>query len=243
MRKMDFVLFLAISFGVSVPVFLISTRQSSNIVVVLLFLVGSYAPALAAWILLSKNGTEEERRSFRQRLHGWAGGGWIAFAILVPSVVWLLAFGVSIQSNESVQPLWAALVLLPLTFLVNYGEEIGWRGYALPYLMNRFNPLVASLVLGVIWALFHVALNWQRPVFGALSSLAIVLISVILAYMFANTKSILPGTLFHAVFNTWGYAFASGQGAESMMAVVIALLGFVAGRLVLRYGKALSPGK
>jgi membrane protease YdiL (CAAX protease family) len=244
MRNTDFMLFLVVSFVISVPAFLISTQQTSNVVTVLLFLIGSYAPALSAWILLARNGTEKQKQSFRKSLRGWAGSGWIAFAVLAPSLIWLLSFGFSILSGETVQqPLWAALAVLPLTFIVNYGEEIGWRGYALPYLMKKFNTLVASLVLGVVWVLFHVALNWQRPVFGALSSVALVLISVILAYMFVNTSSILPGALFHALFNSWGYAFASGQGAESIMTVVIALLGFLAGRLILRYGTTLSINK
>ncbi len=36
------------------------------------------------------------------------------------------------------------------------GEEFGWRGYALPRLLERFSPFVATLILGLIWAIWHV---------------------------------------------------------------------------------------
>jgi membrane protease YdiL (CAAX protease family) len=42
--------------------------------------------------------------------------------------------------------------LIPLAAL---GEELGWRGFALPRLQSRIGPLSASLVIGVIWAAWH----------------------------------------------------------------------------------------
>src|SRR5688500_12130455 len=43
------------------------------------------------------------------------------------------------------------------------GEETGWRGFALPHMQTRLGPLAASLVLGLLWAFWHVPLWWLNP--------------------------------------------------------------------------------
>jgi len=239
MRKYGFVIFLVISFAISIPLFVISTLQTSAGVIVLMFLLGSYAPALAAWIVLRGGGTEDEKSLFREVLWRRVGGGWFLFALLVPSVTWMLAYLGSIIASKGVAPVWAALAGLPVILIVNYGEEIGWRGYALPYLMKRFNPFAASLILGVIWGLFHVALNWLRPQTGLLTLGVTLTLSVILAWLLINTKNILPGVLYHAVFNAWTQVFVSGENVTALVwAIIFSVL--VAGYLVICYGKELT---
>jgi membrane protease YdiL (CAAX protease family) len=236
-RRSNFVIFLVISFGISIPLFSFSTMQTSPALITLLLLAGSYAPALGGWIAASRDG-EEAKRAFRQRLGGWAGRTWIALALIIPSILWLIVYGVSVLQHNAGKPAWAVLAALPVIFLVNYGEEIGWRGFALPYLMKQYNPFTASLVLGVIWALFHSALYWQRPAFGLLTSVIIVLMSFLLAWLFVNTQRILPGTLFHAVFNTWTNVFVTAED-ERLLMVAILLESLLAGYLLIRYGKEL----
>jgi len=239
MRKYGFVIFLVISFTISIPLFVISTLQTSPGVIVLLFLLGSYAPALGAWVALQSGGTEEEKSLFRKILWKWVGGRWFLFAFLIPSVTWMLAyFGLKVL-GKGIAPVWVALASLPVILIVNYGEEISWRGYALPYLMKRFNPFAASLILGVIWGLFHMALNWQRPLTGLLTFGVTLALSVILAWLFINTKSLLPGTLFHAVFNAWTQVFITSENVTVLvLAIILSVL--VAGYLVVRYGKELT---
>jgi len=239
MRKYRFVIFLFISFAISIPLFVISTLQTSPGVIILLFLLGSYAPALGVWVAFQNGGTKEEKSLSREVLWRWVSGKWFLFALLVPSVTWMLAYLGSIIASKGVAPVWAALGGLPVILIVNYGEEIGWRGYALPYLMKRFNPFAASLILGAIWGLFHVTLNWKRPLTGLLTLGVTLTLSVILAWLLINTKSILPGLLFHAMFNAWTQVFVSGEIVTALVwAIIFSVL--VAGYLVVRYGKELT---
>src|SRR5215217_5405554 len=75
-------------------------------------------------------------------------------------------------------------------------EEIGWRGFALPRLQRLYGPLVGSLVLGVLWALWHLPLflipSWDTPHGNVLDvALFVVLalaLTIVLTWVFNNTK-------------------------------------------------------
>ena len=87
--------------------------------------------------------------------------------LFVGSIFLLLAcFAAAIGSTQSGYGLWdwPALLRIPHLFLPNLlvaplGEEPGWRGFALPRLQKRLHPLAAAVVLGFLWA------NWHLPLF------------------------------------------------------------------------------
>ena len=83
------------------------------------------------------------------------------------------------------------------------------------------------------------ALNWQRPFTAFLTFSVTLALSVILAWLFIDTKSVLPGILFHAVFNAWTQVFVSSENL-TVLVVTIAISVFVAGYLRVRYGKELT---
>jgi membrane protease YdiL (CAAX protease family) len=69
---------------------------------------------------------------------------------------------------------------------VGLGEETGWRGFALPELQKRFSPLIASLVVGVFWAAWHIPLmgvEFKADVVPAFL-LSILAGSVVMAWLF-----------------------------------------------------------
>ena len=87
------------------------------------------------------------------------------------------------------------------------GEELGWRGYALPRLADRFGMGPASLLLGVIWALWHLPLFFipVGDTFGQsfpLYLVQVIAMSVTMAWLYSNTRgSLLPVMLLHAAVN------------------------------------------
>ncbi len=86
------------------------------------------------------------------------------------------------------------------------GEELGWRGFALPWLQTRFNALGSSLILGVIWGLWHLPLwftgmGWEETSFWLFSWVGIAM-TVILTWMCNSTRgNMVLVTLFHMSYN------------------------------------------
>jgi uncharacterized protein len=90
------------------------------------------------------------------------------------------------------------------------GEEPGWRGFALPRLQPLHGPLVGSLILGVLWALWHLPLFWSGvwtpPTIPnmVMFVLMITALTVTMTWVFNNAKgSLLITMLMHASFNTF----------------------------------------
>jgi membrane protease YdiL (CAAX protease family) len=133
-----------------------------------LLLLGVFAPALVALLLTLR---AEGRAGVRQLLQGvvrWqVAGRWYVFAISYTIFIKLSAAVIYRLVTGSWPPLDATpLYVLPFAVLlstpVQSGEEIGWRGYALPRLAARFGLASASVLLGVVWALWHLPLFFFR---------------------------------------------------------------------------------
>jgi membrane protease YdiL (CAAX protease family) len=123
------------------------------------------------------------------------------------------------------------LFILPffiIDFLAN-GEEIGWRGYVLPRLQAKYSALTSTLILGVIWGVWHLPkylTHWNTVSF--LWFMAHVLaVSVLYTWLYNGTRgSLLLVTLFHASTNTAGVfmPMANTVSSENMSAYIIYVL-------------------
>jgi uncharacterized protein len=110
----------------------------------------------------------------------------------------------------------APLTMVPflLRVLVQgpFPEELGWRGYVLDRMQTRWNALVSSLILGVIWTLWHLPLFFFKDMLHSVHGIGspwfwqfmvgIIPMSVILTWIFNNTRrSTLAAILFHFMAN------------------------------------------
>jgi membrane protease YdiL (CAAX protease family) len=123
------------------------------------------------------------------------------------------------------------LLILPL-FIFNAiinGEEIGWRGYVLPRIQTKYNALVSSLIVGVIWGLWHIP-KFLVP--GNTSPFAWFMVKVmadaiLYTWLYNNTKgSLLMLTLFHASSNTAGafLPIANTASGNNLAALIIEIV-------------------
>jgi uncharacterized protein len=227
-----FVLTFLITWGLWVPRILAPDSLADPIAD-----LGTYGPAIAAVIAAALTGN---LRDLGARLVRWRVGWlWYALVLLGPAAFYavLVALAAALGSSDDlVQPnvfqvvsgLAPFFVVLLLTD--GFGEETGWRGFALPRLLARTGPLPASLLLGVVWAAWHLPLFWTvgNPNYGG--SFLIMLVSlpamsVLYTWLFQHTAgSTLIAILFHASGSWWLLLAISATGAETVRSDLAALL-------------------
>jgi membrane protease YdiL (CAAX protease family) len=124
------------------------------------------------------------------------------------------------------------LVMVILFFLYNviYGglsEEPGWRGFALPRLQAKFSPLVSSLILGIIWAVWHAPGRFGGIEAKSVSDTLvewglILLVTVIFTWLFNRTKgSILVTALIHPAMNATTKYLTGSLGALILLFIFL----------------------
>jgi membrane protease YdiL (CAAX protease family) len=181
---------------------------------------GGFGPFLSAvlivWIVEKRVGLRQWfRRTFRLRINIlW----YLLGALFLPIGVVLLQFGLYLLLGgqpdfSNALPWWLYLLNLPIVMLFAGGnEEPGWRGFALPRLLMKRNPLTASLILGVLWAIWHVPIFFNAEWGGAGTPFVwfivnVVGLSFIMTWLYQrSSRSVLPVMLFHQATNIiWNY--------------------------------------
>ncbi|MEY9978518.1 type II CAAX prenyl endopeptidase Rce1 family protein [Lysinibacillus sp. RC79] len=183
-------------------------------------------PMLSAYIMIRTLEGKEAWKGFRKGI--WklkVGLKWYLFALIViPTVIYLgfviLNGGIPTFKGLTTQFYVTYPIYLVVVFFGGgpFPEEIGWRGFALPRMQSKFGSLKATLLLGILWALWHLPhfltaaqrggpdsnislLYYNLPIFIVLC----LAVSIILTWVF-NSKQ---GNLFivmlvHASLNTFG---------------------------------------
>ena len=168
----------------------------------------------AAILVYRENGragvTELLKRSFdfkRVKAKIW----YVPIILLMPCIMVLSYGAMRLMGVHLPDPQFSAvptLVLFVVFFIAAVGEELGWSGYAIDPLQDRFGALGGALLLGVVWAILHFIplLEAQRsPIFIAWRSLGTVASRVIITWLYNNTgRSVFVAVLFHTMLNlTW----------------------------------------
>lgn len=186
-------------------------------------------------------------RRLGDRLVRWRFAiGWYLVALLP---VYLFAISVVLAGATPVvelETVGAALFGLESGLLVSLflrgamGEELGLRGFALPSLQERMSPFTASLVIGVLWGLWHLpVLVTRAPASIVLFLVLVVGLSFLFTLMFNGSGgSLIPGLILHATQN-WEEGFEAlfpalvGTEWETPSTLLLLALGLAAG-VVLR---------
>ena len=213
--------------------------------------VGGWGPSVAALIVTYRTGGRTAVRRLASSLIAWrVPPRWYLVTFALPPLVTAASLLVIDRGTATLRQFdWsAALANVPIAYALALpfgplGEELGWRGFALPRLLVRFSPVKASLVLGGIWTFWHVPMMLWSP--GAsipsfmglsVSSVAIYLIQVtastaLMTFLFLRTNgSVLLAVIAHLAFNSaenvlfGGLPLLGREQLRSVYVVNVALL-------------------
>ena len=219
-----FILAYAISWAIAIPLALAKQGVIRPIFPQWFHYLVAYGPILSALILTWSTQGPEGLRDIWGRMTKWRVGAIWWLSALSPVLIGLLsalainvltANKISLSNLGVVQflpPLGiGALPLWILTF--GFGEETGWRGYALPRLQKSHSALYATTILTFFWALWHfpqffylfdpsIAIGWAIGLYAG---------AIVFTWLLNSTEgSILIAAVFHGCFNYVTSADAGG---------------------------------
>jgi len=215
------------------------------------YLLGGFGPTITALLLISRETDYDVRRSLRKRAataRGISLAGW-GLIVLFPLVLLLVSIVADMVPLGAIPPLpllqeirrQPLLVASLLSFQFIFGpvsEELGWRGYAQEHLEGRFGSLQANVILGTVWAVWHIPLffipgtvqsSW--PI-GSMAFWLYMLSYIPQAFIYAwllrvSQRSILAVILLHFHLNIMhslaGTLSIRAEGVRLFMTILIAL--------------------
>jgi membrane protease YdiL (CAAX protease family) len=214
----------------------------------LLGVLGLFGPALAAIVLAAMLDGRSGVLDLLNRVVRWrVSVRWYAVAVGGPALLALAAAGIAVLLGASSSVQVGTLSIFDFViFLVVVGEELGWRGFALPRLLQRHSALIASLLLGLLWSAWHLPtfLVPGTPQYGR-SILAFVVMttiySVLLCWLFLHAAgSVLLATLAHGAINLFQGVFFGGVDPAAQYWLMAGVYGVAALVVLLMCGPGLS---
>src|ERR1700757_3584116 len=204
---------------------------------ILMFPVMLLGPSFAGVVLTRiVDGKSGLRVLFSKMFGAWVPPRWYTALLLPPALVLTVLF----LLERFVSPVYAPnhffigiLFGIPAGFL----EEIGWMGYAFPKMRSESDGLVPSILLGLLWALWHLPvinyLGTATPhgeywlTFFLAFTLAMTAMRVLIAWIYSNTKSVLLAQLMHVSSTGSLVIFSAARVTAAQEATWYALYGIV----------------
>ncbi|HEX6760516.1 MAG TPA: type II CAAX endopeptidase family protein [Propionibacteriaceae bacterium] len=198
-RRHRLIFYFALTYAISWPLWLLSRLAGGTLGTVLL-VVGAFGPLLAAAITIRYSGGS--LREWLRAIVRWqVPVRFYAYALGLPVLIMaamnavLAALGQQPDVSLLFGRIPAYLQTLLITAVIFGGqEEPGWRGFALPTLEQRYAPLVATLMLGFGWGVWHI------PLYGPAGFVVPLVLAFFYSWLYNRTRSVLLCILLHASF-------------------------------------------
>ncbi len=211
----------------------------------ILLLLAYLGPYLAALLVMFFFHDREFRADFRKRIYSLKliRAKYVPLVLLIMPIAMVLSILISTLFGQPIEQLRLAeefkaldgeiILSMIILLLVPFLEELGWRGYGVDSLFNRFNLFSGSLIFGLLWGIWHLpvffipnsyqASLWQQnPIFAINFFVGIIPLAIIMNYIYMkNNRSILLMIVFHWVVNYSSEIFQANQISKSILTLVL----------------------
>lgn len=116
----------------------------------------------------------------------------------------------SLGGSSFLRVLITAFITILIMLIPAFGEEYGWRGYLLPRLTKSVGKMTATIIVGIVWALFHFPVVYLLAkitgigdplLIATVQALAVFIFSFSFSYSFYLSKNLIPVIFYHSVWN------------------------------------------
>ncbi|MFJ7666610.1 lysostaphin resistance A-like protein [Lysinibacillus sp. NPDC097195] len=200
---------------------------------IIMLVLGGIAPAISEiWLKKRYSSAEEFRIFIRNLKNSRLPIAWYLFTIVLAFIACFLPTfwgGATIEN-----PLYLALINFPIMIIGGGLEEIGWRGYLQPTLQKKWSPFTSTLIVGVIWAIWHLPLWFvvgsnQMSMNFLWFTLVALALSFLLTVIYLFTRSIFLCIIFHALINSfWEIYIPNTNVLSGVLTLLFALVIFTA---------------
>ena len=234
--------FFGLVFVLTVPFWLLGAASGQELLPKLpVSALAVVCPLLAAMILELRRGGAGAARALLMRSFDFAriaSPRWFAPIVLLMPAIMVASYLMQWAIGQPLPPfefsVSRALMLCTMFFASGLAEELGWSGYAIDPLQTRYGALGGALIVGIVWAAWHLVplLQVARPLdWIAAWALGTVALRVLTVWIYNNTgRSVFAATIFHMMGNVSWQMFPTAGSAydarvtgpiEAMVAVIV----------------------
>ncbi len=214
--------FFLLVFALAIPLWVIGTMvkvKGLPLDVPVTDFIAAFIPLIAACILVYKEEGTIGVKSLLKRVFDFSKIKqkiWYLPVIFLMPIIYLLIYGVMhlfrLPLPIGVEiPFLKNAVMSVAFFLLATGEEVGWSGYAVDALQERWSALTTAIIVGLVWAILHYPSIIQQGhdlIWIAWATLGLVGMRILIVWLYNNTgKSVFVCILFHSIANIGRFLF------------------------------------
>jgi len=217
-------IYLAFTFALTWGIWLLTLSEFNlRVSNAILIVIGTFIPSFVGLLMEYKiNGIKEFIKSAKRIVNPKISLKWYLYIFGAMPTIMLLSYAVLQLSGRAIPNSEFPVYTIPLVFIYimflmgPLGEEAGWRGFLLQRMVFFYRPLYASIVVGLIWSLWHLPLFFlDATIQSKLANnysfafafcgyiLYTLMITIQISILYINTKGNIFGViLFHTMANT-----------------------------------------